>query len=395
MQSFKQPVSQSFIEPKKMSLFQKADDMEERAGVVLFETQTPLAKGKSLLGQSPRRILKGHFPAQIEMLRDALKELQSEGHLDGALVGWVTYEGQFVFGVYPSLQHVSAKDLANSECKPLEPRKKHVFEPQMSQSDFCERVNKVKQYIAAGDIYQVNLSYPWLAKEWGDVDLWDFYRQLRYKSPAPFGAYLNLEGMEVASSSPESFLSIKGQEIQTKPIKGTRPRGQNSMEDAQLEEELRSSAKEKAELVMITDLERNDLGQVCEFGTVQVTELLKLEKYAQVQHLVSTVQGKLRKEVDHFDALAACFPGGSITGAPKVRAREVIEELELGPRKLYTGAIGYFGANGESQFSIAIRTAWKEQGLVRFDTGAGIVADSDPTREWEETLHKAAGLLSV
>jgi anthranilate/para-aminobenzoate synthase component I len=144
---------------------------------------------------------------------------------------------------------------------------------------------------------------------------------------------------------------------------------------------------------MITDLERNDLGQVCEFGSVHVSELLKLERYAQVQHLASTVEGRLREDVDHLDAFAACFPGGSISGAPKKRALEIIRELEPHARELYTGAIGWFGFNGESRFSIAIRTAWREGDLIRFDTGAGIVADSDPAHEWEETRHKAQGLL--
>ena len=159
--------------------------------------------------------------------------------------------------------------------------------------------------------------------------------------------------------------------------------------------DLITSAKEVAELVMITDLERNDLGQVCEYGSVVATELLKLERYAQVFHLVSTIEGTLRKEVDHLDAFRACFPGGSITGAPKKRAREIISELEPCPRGLYTGAIGCFGFNGESRFNIAIRTLIAEAGELHFQVGAGIVADSVPEKEWEETLHKAAGILQA
>ena len=188
---------------------------------------------------------------------------------------------------------------------------------------------------------------------------------------------------------------MKGNQISTRPIKGTRPRGVDGLSDLRFADELTSSPKEQAELVMITDLERNDLGQVCEFGSVEVTELLKLERFAQVQHLVSTVRGTLRSTVSHLDAFIACFPGGSISGAPKKRAMEIIKELEPHERGLYTGAFGYFGFNGESQFNIAIRTAWLKEGLLRFNTGAGIVADSDAAKEYEETLHKAAGFLKA
>jgi anthranilate/para-aminobenzoate synthase component I len=263
----------------------------------------------------------------------------------------------------------------------------------MERDAFCHLVRRAQEYIAAGDIYQVNLSYPWLAQWPRGLAPLDFYLRLREASPAPYGAYLDLGGRQVFSTSPECFLEMQGRRIVTRPIKGTRPRGSSEEQDIQLAHELAKSAKERAELVMITDLERNDLGQVCEFGSVHVTELLKLQRYAQVQHLVSTVEGTLRPDVDHLDAFIACFPGGSISGAPKKRALEIIRELEPHQRQLYTGAIGWFGFNGESRFSIAIRTAWRQDNLVRFDTGAGIVADSDPAYEWEETRHKAEGLL--
>jgi anthranilate/para-aminobenzoate synthase component I len=197
----------------------------------------------------------------------------------------------------------------------------------------------------------------------------------------------------VLSSSPELFLKISGRTISTRPIKGTRPRRAGRRADEQSAQELVTSPKERAELVMITDLERNDLGQVCEFGSVTVSELLKLERFEQVFHLVSTVDGRLRPELDAVSALRACFPGGSITGAPKKRAMEIIAELERTPRGLYTGAIGYFGFNGESQFNIAIRTLVIENGQAHFHAGAGIVADSEPEKEWQETLDKAAGIL--
>jgi anthranilate/para-aminobenzoate synthase component I len=193
---------------------------------------------------------------------------------------------------------------------------------------------------------------------------------------------------------------MSGRHILTRPIKGTRPRMESPAEDERQALELTTSPKEIAELVMITDLERNDLGHVCEFGSVTASQLLHLERYAQVFHLVSTVEGTLREEISQVEALATCFPGGSISGAPKKRALEIIRELESAPRGLFTGAIGYFGYNGESQFNIAIRTVAihrdeSGRGLAEFHVGAGITADSHPEREWEETLHKAAGILQA
>jgi anthranilate/para-aminobenzoate synthase component I len=188
---------------------------------------------------------------------------------------------------------------------------------------------------------------------------------------------------------------MSGSQIISRPIKGTRPRAADPTRDAQLAYELQTSAKELAELVMITDLLRNDLGKVCEYGSVQVPELAKLEKFAQVQHLVSTIEGRLKQDVTHFAAFASCFPGGSITGAPKFRAMEIIDELEPISRGPYCGAIGYLGFNRESQLNIAIRTAICAQGKIHFNVGAGIVADSIPEMEYEETLAKAAGFLAA
>ncbi|NNM30077.1 MAG: anthranilate synthase component I family protein, partial [Akkermansiaceae bacterium] len=252
-------------------------------------------------------------------------------------------------------------------------------------------VRTAQEYIAAGDIYQVNLSQRFQAAAPED-HLFGIYDRLRSVSPAPMAAYLNLDGREVLSSSPETFLRMHGRSIETRPIKGTRPRFADPERDSRSAFELQTSEKEIAELVMITDLERNDLGRVCEFGSVKVTELLQLEHLEQVHHLVSTVTGQLRPGAGHLEALQACFPGGSITGAPKKRATEIIAELEPGPRGLYTGALGYLGFNGESQFNIAIRTLVKEGGTLSYHVGSGIVADSEPDQEYEETLWKAEGL---
>src|SRR5208283_4150580 len=220
---------------------------------------------------------------------------------------------------------------------------------------------------------------------------WELFHRLSAVSPAPFSAFMDCGGFQIASSSPEQFLRLSGSHIQTRPIKGTRPRDADSTRDAQLAYELQTSAKELAELVMITDLLRNDLGKVCEFGSVQTPELARLERFVQVQHLVSTVEGRLRNGMTHFAAFVSCFPGGSITGAPKFRAMEIIDELEPVSRGPYCGAIGYLGFNRESQLSIAIRTTICKEGFAHFNVGAGIVADSDPAAEFEETLAKARG----
>ncbi len=298
-----------------------------------------------------------------------------------------------------------------------------------SKADFLSAVARAQRYIRAGDIYQVNLSQRLTVKlpRWGEASDeparppsavallrrtgadacptnrtgWELFQRLAAVSPAPFSAFLDCHAGErhcrfqIASSSPEQFLRLSGSHIQTKPIKGTRPRDADPTRDAQLAYELQTSAKELAELVMITDLLRNDLGKVCEFGSVQTPELARLERFAQVQHLVSTVEGRLRRDVTHFAALASCFPGGSITGAPKFRAMEIIDELEPIARGPYTGALGYLGFNRESQLSIIIRAALYKDGLAHFNVGAGIVADSNPEAEYEETLAKARGFLAA
>ena len=263
----------------------------------------------------------------------------------------------------------------------------------LSRAQFMARVEQALRYIRAGDIYQVNLSQR-LAAPCG-VSGWDFFKDLSEVSPAPFSAFLDCGDFQIASSSPELFLRLSWAHIQTRPIKGTRPRSSDAIRDAQLTYELQTSAKEMAELVMITDLLRNDLGKVCEFGSVQVPELVRLERYPQVQHLVSTVEGRLRPERTHFSAFASCFPGGSVTGAPKFRAMEIIDELEPVSRGPYTGALGYLGFNRESQLSIVIRSAICKDGLAHFNVGAGIVADSNPEAEYEETIAKARGFLSA
>ncbi len=356
----------------------------------------------SVLTADPVEVLQGHIDHDWERVRAALRAPRAAA---GGLYGWVGYDGQFVLGVYPHglvYHHDTAQwfefgdfHFQSGESKPLTAPTLQ-FEPRLSRQDFVQGVERAQDYIAAGDIYQVNLSYPWKAAWPADADAFALYVKLREVSPAPQAAFVQLAGTTVLSASPELFLSMHGPRITTRPIKGTRPRFvSDPVRDREAERELTASAKERAELLMITDLARNDLGQVCEFGSVAVPELWRVESFAQVFHLVSTVTGTLRPHVDHVDAFRACFPGGSITGAPKKRACEIIAELESQPRGLYTGAIGWFGFDGRSQWNIAIRTAVQRGEEITFHVGSGIVADSVPQHEHEETLHKAAGILAA
>jgi para-aminobenzoate synthetase component 1 len=265
-----------------------------------------------------------------------------------------------------------------------------------SRAAYLEAATRVLEYIADGHIYQVNLSQRFSARltaqyrtPTGRLAL---YRRLRERTPAPYGALLDFGGAALLSASPERFLRISGRQVETRPIKGTRRRGATVEEDAARAEELLASAKDRAELVMIVDLERNDLGRVCEYGSVHVPELFRLEAHPTVYHLVATVRGRLQPGVGPAECLRACFPGGSITGAPKIRAMEIIEELEPTHRGPYTGAIGYLGWNGETDLNIAIRTMTLARDRVHFQVGGGIVADSDPAAEYEETLDKGRAL---
>ena len=262
-----------------------------------------------------------------------------------------------------------------------------------TKETYINAVKKAKEYIKRGDIYQVNLSQRFEASF--DIPPSELYRRLRSFSPAPFAAYLGFDDVAILSSSPERFLFKKGAYIETRPIKGTRPRGKDPSGDRAMETELAASAKDMAEHIMIVDLERNDLGRICEFGSVRPTESAVIEKYANVFHLVSTVSGTLKKGIGAVDCLRATFPGGSITGAPKIRSMEIIDELEDVRRSVYTGALGYIGFDGTMDTSIVIRTFVIKGKKLYFQVGGGIVADSDPEKEYEETLHKARGLMQA
>ena len=399
------------IRLQEMTPLEVAKQLAHCPGLVFFDSagHAPSNAGPSIsvIAAEPESLLQGNLNDTADLTR--LKHawiLHSRATVDcgyplGGLCGWVDYDGSFTFGHYPQMlvyEHEQKlwHEKGHLAAQLRTPDPQHAcrvseFQPTMTRDAFLAAVSRIREWIAAGDIYQVNLTQQFIA-QCDDGSLAGLYELLRDRSPAPMAAWLKLAGREILSSSPETFLRMSGKQVETRPIKGTRPRYADADEDRRSAYELQTSAKEISELIMITDLLRNDLGQVCEFGSVRVDEMLQLETLEQVFHLVSTVRGEMRDGVDAIDVLAACFPGGSITGAPKKRACEIIAELEPVPRGLYCGAIGYLGYNGESQFNIAIRTLIRENGQLHYHVGAGIVADSQPEMEYEETLQKARGI---
>jgi para-aminobenzoate synthetase component 1 len=276
----------------------------------------------------------------------------------------------------------------------LEPGERHpTLTGTFSANSWRRAIEGVQDHIRRGDIFQANLAQRWRLSQPAALDMAPaLYEALAQYSAAPYAAYLHFGDHALLSASPERFLELRGGHVETRPIKGTRPRGATPAEDERLAAELLASEKDRAENVMIVDVLRNDLGRVCEVGTVRSTAVCELERFPQVLHLTSTVTARLREGLDAFDLLHACFPGGSITGAPKIRAMEIIESFEPVRRHAYTGAIGYVGWDGDADWNVAIRTATAiESGLV-FHAGGGITADSDPEAEYRETLDKAEGL---
>ncbi len=262
-------------------------------------------------------------------------------------------------------------------------------------ADFETAVRRIQEYLLAGDVFQVNLSRGWRGRFEPRVDPLRLYRSLRTANPAPFGGLMLLDELALLSSSPERLVEVRGREVQTRPIAGTHPRGSTPEQDAALAKEMLAHPKEQAEHIMLIDLERNDLGRVCEAGSVEVDELMVLESYTHVHHIVSNIRGRLRKAVTPVDVIRAVFPGGTITGCPKVRCMEIIAELEHRGRGFYTGSMGYLDRRGRMDLNILIRSMLLAGSELSFRTGAGIVADSEPSREVAETVHKARGLLAA
>ncbi len=263
--------------------------------------------------------------------------------------------------------------------------------PNMTREEYEDRVRAAKEYIAAGDVYQVVLSQRFdiaLA-----VEPFTVYRALRHINPSPYMYFVRMGGVSVIGSSPEMLVRVEGSRVETHPIAGTRPRGRSEEEDRRLAEELKRNEKERAEHVMLVDLGRNDVGRVCEYGSVRVPQFMGLERFSHVMHLTSVVEGRLADDRDRLDALVSCFPAGTVSGAPKVRAMQIINELETDGRGLYAGAVGYLDFAGNLDFCIAIRTVIMSGGRASVQAGAGIVIDSNPAAEYEETCDKARALL--
>lgn len=261
--------------------------------------------------------------------------------------------------------------------------------------EYCLAVEKVKEYILNGDVFETNIAQRFQVDLPKDYSIYELYRRLRTSSKAPFSSYLNFGDVKIASASPERFLQVKSKNVETKPIKGTLPRGKTKEEDMQLAQQLLQSEKDKAENTMIVDLMRNDLSKVCLPDSVQVQKLCALESFSNVHHLVSTIQATLGEEYDAIDLLEACYPGGSITGAPKIRSMEIISEIEPHRRGAYCGAIGYISFNGEMDTSITIRTLTANKNKLCFHAGGAIVLDSDPQDEYQETLDKASVMINA
>jgi len=264
------------------------------------------------------------------------------------------------------------------------------FESNMTKDEFCGMVAKAKEYIYAGDIIQAVLSQRFSAKS--DIPPLYLYRALRLLNPSPYTFFLKIGSQTLVGSSPEVMVRLTGNRVELRPIAGTRPRGAEDAADRALADELLSDEKEKAEHVMLVDLGRNDIGRIAEMGSVQVTDYMVIERYSHVMHLVSHVQGVLRKEFDAYDVIRATFPAGTLSGAPKIRAMQIIHELEPEPRGAYGGAVGYVGYDGNMDLAITIRTLEVGGGVVSVQAGAGVVYDSDPVKEYEETCHKARGM---
>ncbi len=362
--------------------------------------------GAILQAAEPEEIVAGG-PEDWGRLKEMLARRRKTGrdsvHPQSAAVGYITYEGAFRFAWFPKIallaeggfsalwkQRAEAAERSAMITAPADQHRDLGWKSNQTRAEFEARVARAQEYIAAGDIYQVNLAQKFSTPFEGNP--YRLFEHLLARSPAPGGAFLDFGDTRVLSASPELFLRIRGRHVTTRPIKGTRPRSRDPVRDEQLAFELLTDPKELAELVMITDLERNDLGRICEYGSVTVTQLVQLERYAQVHHLVSTIEGMLRPGIDALEAVRACIPGGSISGAPKKRACEIIKELEPCERGIYTGLIGYFDDSGDAAFSIAIRTLVQEGDELHFSVGSGITAGSVPPREYEETLHKASGM---
>lgn len=306
---------------------------------------------------------------------------------------WLLFLGENDHGIEEKLslweQRWLQETAKSTQSTPTEIDLKQL-EVSMTEAEFKEAVLSIQQYISQGDVFQVNLAVR--QSKPIEVEAFEVYEQLRSINPSPYMGYLQTPDFQIVSGSPELLVKKNGTEVSTRPIAGTRSRGKDHVEDIRLANELIESEKERAEHVMLVDLERNDLGRVCKYGTVEVDEFMVIEKYSHVMHIVSNVRGELADDKSSFDIIDAVFPGGTITGAPKVRTMEIIEELEPVRRGIYTGSLGWIDFSGDLELNIVIRTMLVKDGMAHVQAGAGIVIDSNPKHEYKESLKKAAAL---
>ncbi len=384
----------------------------EESGQTSLETADPFELVRSKMGESSEAFSPlpfeggaiGYFGYDLARRIEHLPQFAEDiDQLPGMMIGiydwgivvdhqrrkcWLVGQGRFeqTRELWPQLQQRVKRKAVRPAAEPL--KAVTPFVSAVSRHAYRQAFDLIQEYISAGDCYQVNYAQRFSASVTGDG--WLGYQHMRRHNPAPFGAYMLLDGIEVLSFSPERFLQLRHGNILTQPIKGTRPRGASPDSDLKLKDQLYNSDKDRAENLMIVDLLRNDLGRVAQPGSIQVPELFKVESYATVHHLVSDITGRLRQGEDALSLLRACFPGGSITGAPKIRAMEIIEELEPYRRGIYCGAIGYIGFNGDMDSSIVIRTLVRRGDRAHYWVGGGIVADSNADEEYQECMDKAA-----
>ncbi len=343
----------------------------------------PLGLPESLFMLVDTMLVLDHVTHKIKVL--------SHAHLDGD-------DGDIEQSYQQAVDRIdSLVDRLNQPLKPSQHTRaatvNNKLSSNLSRQDFEARVRKIKQYITAGEAIQVVLSQR--LSQPTDVAPFEIYRALRTINPSPYMFFLDFNDFHIIGASPEILVRVEDGAVMTRPLAGTRPRGKSPSEDIMLEQELRKDEKERAEHIMLVDLGRNDIGRVSEPGTVEVSDLMNVERYSHVMHLVTHVQGKLRHDMTAFDALKACFPAGTVSGAPKIRAMKIIAELEPEKRGAYAGAAGYFSFSGNMDMAIAIRTMVVKKGIAYTQAGCGIVYDSVPEREYEETLNKAQALLKA
>jgi para-aminobenzoate synthetase component I len=376
----------------------------------------------SYIGFAPFMTVKGKDLSGLKREFDKYRMVRQGLSFPAGAVGYLGYDGSLFFGFYDTIIAVDhqtkrliissfskarikdiLKQLSLSSGPGLEfphPRLPGdiSFKSNFTKAGYIKAVRQVLEHIRRGDIYQINLSHQIKAQipRWSDyVEPAAIYKNLRRFFPSEFGAYFDDGRQVILSASPERFLRLQNGIAQVKPMKGTRPRGKTRKQDKRSKEQLLKSPKEIAELLMVTDLERNDLGRVCDYASVKVRAMRTIETYAAVFQATSTVEGRLRKGCDQFDLLQAAFPSGSVTGCPKIEAMKIIKNLEHGLRGLYTGALGYMSFSGDMDFNVMIRTLFLDQEQITFHVGGGIVADSDPQDEWQETWDKAGPLIET